>query len=185
MKHPSAPVVARPRARGHGRRRRRAAGRGARQRGAGDRAEGWVRDPQLLGPQRGAGREHREGRGRPADEVPDPVGEREADARLDHRGREDEVGQAGDHRRRPGHRGGDAGSPGPRPTAGSTPGEFDLFTISAGPLPTNTGKLTFKAIQTYSDGTIVNWIQATVKGAPEPEHPAPVLTLTKASSGHH
>ena len=69
--------------------------------------------------------------------------------------------------------------------AGLAPGQFDLFTISAGPLPTNTSKLTFKAIQTYSDGTTVNWIQATVKGAPEPEHPAPVLTLTKASSGHH
>jgi uncharacterized protein YcnI len=68
---------------------------------------------------------------------------------------------------------------------GLAPGQFDLFTISAGPLPTNTSKLTFKAIQTYSDGTTVNWIQATVKGAPEPEHPAPVLTLTKASSGHH
>jgi periplasmic copper chaperone A len=68
---------------------------------------------------------------------------------------------------------------------GLAPGQFDLFTISAGPLPTNTGTLTFKAIQTYSDGTTVNWIQATVKGAPEPEHPAPVLTLTKASGGHH
>jgi uncharacterized protein YcnI len=67
---------------------------------------------------------------------------------------------------------------------GLTPGEFDLFTISAGPLPTNTSKLTFKAIQTYSDGTVVNWIEPTVKGAPEPEHPAPVLTLTKATSSH-
>jgi len=68
---------------------------------------------------------------------------------------------------------------------GLAPGQFDLFTISAGPLPTKPNKLTFKAIQTYSDGTTVSWIQATVKGAPEPEHPAPVLTLTKASSGHH
>jgi periplasmic copper chaperone A len=68
---------------------------------------------------------------------------------------------------------------------GLEPGEFDLFTISAGPLPTKAGKLTFKAIQTYSDGTTVDWIQATVKGAPEPEHPAPVLTLTKASGDHH
>jgi uncharacterized protein YcnI len=68
---------------------------------------------------------------------------------------------------------------------GLAPGQFDLFTISAGPLPTNTSKLTFKAIQTYSDGTTVNWIQSTVKGAPEPDHPAPVLTLTKAAGGHH
>jgi uncharacterized protein YcnI len=68
---------------------------------------------------------------------------------------------------------------------GLKPGEFDLFTISAGPLPTNTGKLTFKAIQTYSDGTVVSWIQKTVKGAPEPEHPAPTLTLTAAADDHH
>jgi uncharacterized protein len=64
---------------------------------------------------------------------------------------------------------------------GLLPGQFDLFTISAGPLPTNTNTLTFKAIQTYSNGDTVNWIQQTVKGAPEPDHPAPTLKLTKAS----
>jgi periplasmic copper chaperone A len=68
---------------------------------------------------------------------------------------------------------------------GLKPGEFDLFTISAGPLPTNTNQLVFKAIQTYSDGTTVSWIQQTVKGTPEPDHPAPVLKLTAAASGHH
>jgi uncharacterized protein YcnI len=68
---------------------------------------------------------------------------------------------------------------------GLKPGEFDLFTISAGPLPTKTKKLVFKAIQTYSDGTVVSWIEPTVKGAPEPDHPAPVLTLTKAGSTSH
>lgn len=68
---------------------------------------------------------------------------------------------------------------------GLKPGEFDLFTISAGPLPTKTNTLTFKAIQTYSNGDVVSWIQQTVKGAPEPEHPAPTLRLTAASSDHH
>jgi uncharacterized protein YcnI len=68
---------------------------------------------------------------------------------------------------------------------GLTPGQFDLFTISAGPLPTKTNKLTFKAVQTYDNGEVVSWIQQTVKGAPEPEHPAPTLTLTAASSDHH
>ena len=68
---------------------------------------------------------------------------------------------------------------------GLLPGQFDLFTISAGPLPTKTGKLTFKAVQTYSNGEVVSWIQQTVKGAPEPEHPAPTLTLTAANSDHH
>ncbi len=67
---------------------------------------------------------------------------------------------------------------------GLEPGQFDLFTISAGPLPTKPSKLEFKAVQTYSDGTVVRWIEPTVKGAPEPDHPAPTLTLTKATSEH-
>ena len=67
---------------------------------------------------------------------------------------------------------------------GLEPGQFDLFTISAGPLPTKTKKLEFKVIQTYSDGETVSWIQKSVKGAPEPEHPAPTLTLTAAESDH-
>ncbi len=68
---------------------------------------------------------------------------------------------------------------------GLAPGQFELFTISAGPLPTKPNKLTFKAIQTYDNGEVVSWIQQTVKGAPEPEHPAPTLTLTKAEADHH
>jgi uncharacterized protein YcnI len=67
---------------------------------------------------------------------------------------------------------------------GIPPGYFDLFTISAGPLPTKTNKIEFKALQTYSDGDVVRWIDPIVKGAPEPDHPAPTLTLTKAASGH-
>lgn len=67
---------------------------------------------------------------------------------------------------------------------GLHPGEFDLFTISAGPLPTKTNRLTFKVVQTYSNGDVVSWIQQTVKGAPEPDHPAATLTLTTASRGH-
>jgi uncharacterized protein YcnI len=68
---------------------------------------------------------------------------------------------------------------------GLQPGEFDLFTVSAGPLPTNTKQLAFPTLQTYSDGDVVRWIQTTAKGAPEPDFPVPTLTLTKASSGHH
>jgi uncharacterized protein len=68
---------------------------------------------------------------------------------------------------------------------GLTPGQFELFTVSAGPLPTRTNSLTFKAIQTYSNGDVVSWIQRTAKGAPEPEHPAPVLKLTAASDHGH
>jgi uncharacterized protein YcnI len=61
---------------------------------------------------------------------------------------------------------------------GIPPQQFGLFTVSTGQLPSNTGKLEFKALQGYSDGTSVNWIEDTVKGAPAPEHPAPTLRLT-------
>ena len=64
------------------------------------------------------------------------------------------------------------------------PGEFQLFTISAGPLPTNTKSLTFKAVQTYSNGDVVRWIEETPKGGPEPEHPAPVLKLAGKATAH-
>lgn len=69
------------------------------------------------------------------------------------------------------------------------PGAFDLFTVRAGPLPTKPNQLEFQAAQTYSDGEVVNWNERTVKGGDEPEHPAPVLKLTKAkgrgSGGSH
>jgi len=65
---------------------------------------------------------------------------------------------------------------------GIPPGAFDLFNMFA-TLPSNTSKLTFKAVQTYNDGTVVSWIQLPTKGAPPPDHPAPVLNLTKAQPG--
>jgi uncharacterized protein YcnI len=64
------------------------------------------------------------------------------------------------------------------------PGEFQLFTVSAGPLPTKAKSIEFKAVQTYSDGDIVRWIESAPKGGPEPEFPAPVLKLAGKSSGH-
>jgi periplasmic copper chaperone A len=65
---------------------------------------------------------------------------------------------------------------------GLKPGEFDNFTVSAGPLPTDVASITLPAIQTYSDGSVVRWIEPRVTSGPEPDHPAPVLTLTKAST---
>lgn len=66
------------------------------------------------------------------------------------------------------------------------PGQFDQFSIQAGPLPTDTDSLTFKAIQTYRDAAgktqDVAWIQESVPGEAEPDHPAPVLQLASASS---
>jgi hypothetical protein len=61
------------------------------------------------------------------------------------------------------------------------PGQFQEFPVSLGPLP-KTDTLVFKTLQTYSDGTIVRWIDDTVEGQPEPEHPAPVLKLAPAAA---
>jgi uncharacterized protein len=65
------------------------------------------------------------------------------------------------------------------------PGEFDEFSISVGPLPDDVDSLTFPAIQSYDNGQEVSWIQQSVAGQPEPDHPAPVLTLTAASGDDH
>ena len=64
---------------------------------------------------------------------------------------------------------------------GIKPGEFQEFTLLVGPLP-KVASLAFPVVQTYSDGTEVAWIEPTVEGAPEPEHPAPVVTLSPADA---
>ena len=65
------------------------------------------------------------------------------------------------------------------------PGEFQQFLVSAGPLPTDTDHLEFKALQTYDDGEVVRWIQETPEGGEEPEFPAPVLELTPSTGDEH
>jgi uncharacterized protein len=61
------------------------------------------------------------------------------------------------------------------------PGQFEDFDVSLESLPSDTDQLVFKAVQTYSNGDVVRWIDLTQAGQPEPDHPAPVLTLTAAS----
>ncbi|BBA98630.1 hypothetical protein RVR_4888 [Actinacidiphila reveromycinica] len=61
------------------------------------------------------------------------------------------------------------------------PGQFQQFPVSFGPLPDNTDTLTFKALQTYSDGNVVRWIEIPQAGQPEPQNPAPTLQLTAAA----
>jgi uncharacterized protein YcnI len=64
------------------------------------------------------------------------------------------------------------------------PGEYQDFALSADPLPDSGRELVFKALQTYSTGDVVRWIDLSRPGQPEPEHPAPVLSLTaSADSG--
>src|SRR3954453_6737104 len=63
------------------------------------------------------------------------------------------------------------------PATAVKPGEYQEFGVSAGPLPTSTA-ISFKALQTYSDGSVVRWIDTQTPGDPEAEHPAPTLSLT-------
>ncbi|HZM77151.1 MAG TPA: YcnI family protein, partial [Candidatus Limnocylindrales bacterium] len=56
------------------------------------------------------------------------------------------------------------------------PGQFQEFGVSLGPIPSDAKQLVFKALQTYSDGAVVRWIDEPKKGA-ELEHPAPVLNV--------
>jgi hypothetical protein len=65
------------------------------------------------------------------------------------------------------------------PASAIKPGQFDEFDVSAGPLPEATS-MQFKALQTYSDGEVVRWIEPAPANGSEPEHPAPTLKLTPA-----
>jgi uncharacterized protein len=66
-------------------------------------------------------------------------------------------------------------------TAAIKPGAYDQFTVRVAKLP-DTDALTFKAVQTYSTGDVVRWIDVAAPGTAEPEHPAPTLHLTAAST---
>jgi uncharacterized protein YcnI len=61
------------------------------------------------------------------------------------------------------------------------PGQYESFEVLAQGIPSDADSVSFPTIQTYSDGTIVSWIDPTVAGQPAPDHPAPVLTLTAAA----
>lgn len=65
------------------------------------------------------------------------------------------------------------------PATAIKPTEFDEFEVSMGPLP-EADQMVFKAVQTYSNGEAVHWIEEAAEGAEEPEHPAPVLELLPA-----
>lgn len=69
--------------------------------------------------------------------------------------------------------------------AGIKPGFFGQFTIIGGKLPDGVTTLTFKAIQSYNDGTQVAWIEQPAQGSStEPEHPAPTLQLPAAAGSN-
>lgn len=69
------------------------------------------------------------------------------------------------------------------PNGGIGVDQFALFRISV-QLP-DTDTVSFPATQAYSDGTIVKWDQSPLPGGGEPEHPAPMLTLTAGPATPH
>jgi uncharacterized protein YcnI len=64
------------------------------------------------------------------------------------------------------------------PADGIAANQFGEFTIDADGLPTNENEVVFRAIQTYSNGTVVRWIDPVTPNGPEAPHPTPVLQLT-------
>jgi len=64
---------------------------------------------------------------------------------------------------------------------GIAPGQYEDFTVAAGRAPSTPGAVVFKALQTYSSGEIVRWIQVATSQDPQPDFPAPVLTVTPAA----
>ncbi|MEV6628306.1 YcnI family protein, partial [Amycolatopsis sp. NPDC051114] len=61
--------------------------------------------------------------------------------------------------------------------------DYQEFSVSFGPLPTNVDQVEFPAHQTYSDGKVVDWNQPTPAGGEEPEHPAPAVKLAAKADG--
>jgi uncharacterized protein YcnI len=68
------------------------------------------------------------------------------------------------------------------PAAAIQPGQFQEFDLSLDTLPA-ANQIVFKALQTYSDGDVVRWIDLTNPNGSQPDHPAPVLTLTAGNAG--
>jgi uncharacterized protein YcnI len=62
------------------------------------------------------------------------------------------------------------------------PGEFGRFEIIVGSLPTSGNQIVFKALQTYSNGDVVRWIDPVTPNGPPPDHPTPILQLTSPTT---
>jgi uncharacterized protein YcnI len=67
-----------------------------------------------------------------------------------------------------------------QPGQGTPASDFQSFSFWTEGLPDNTSTLVFAATQTYSDGSVVAWNQATPPGGTMPDHPAPTLALAAA-----
>ena len=57
------------------------------------------------------------------------------------------------------------------------------FPLSLGPFPDNVDVMRMPVIQTYDNGKVVSWADPPNADGSEPEHPAPSVSLTAATSG--
>ncbi|GIE36266.1 membrane protein [Actinoplanes italicus] len=61
-------------------------------------------------------------------------------------------------------------------------GQDAEFAVTVTQLPTDATTLSFKTVETYSDGKVSRWIDLPEEGQPEPESPAPTITLKPAAN---
>lgn len=64
-------------------------------------------------------------------------------------------------------------------SAAIAPHQFQVFSLSVGPLPASGTTMRFPTEQTYTGGKVVRWNQ-TQKGSTEPEYPSPEFEVTAA-----
>ncbi|MCU7722602.1 YcnI family protein [Actinoplanes sp. KI2] len=57
-----------------------------------------------------------------------------------------------------------------------------VWKVKVAKLPDGETRLSFKTLETYGDGTVVRWIEIQEPGQPEPDHPAPLVTLQPGPS---
>ncbi|WP_142026133.1 DUF1775 domain-containing protein [Blastococcus colisei] len=63
------------------------------------------------------------------------------------------------------------------------PGVDAEYSVTVALLPADSTELPFKTLQRYADGREDAWIELPSDAAPEPQMPAPVLTVTPAAPG--
>jgi len=70
-------------------------------------------------------------------------------------------------------------------TVGGSPlkiGVDAVWKVKIAKLPDGQTRLSFKTLETYGDGSIVRWIEIQEPGQPEPDNPAPLVTLKPGPS---
>jgi hypothetical protein len=55
------------------------------------------------------------------------------------------------------------------------------WSVRVARLPAGATRLSFKTLETYGDGEVARWIEIQEPGQPEPDNPAPLLTLKPAA----